>query len=203
MSAERWDVFVSYHSKDPVGFWVREFFVKELREWLDQQFPDRAASVFFDREAVEVGDKIDASIIAALARTVIFVPVLSPSYFNQSRYCAWEWQCFHTWRPTAVMPVLFYNRDALPAEVQGVKMADFSSVNAAWPAWRESRDYGVFKTLVRDFAQEVARRSSKLPPLPDSGFPPDFKLPPLPPARGMPPIDQRQMTGRVPLEARP
>jgi hypothetical protein len=203
VSAERWDVFVSYHSKDPVGFWVREFFVKELRDWLDQQFPDRAASVFFDREAIETGEVINSAIVAALSRTVIFVPILSPSYFNQSRYCAWEWQCFHRWRPSAVMPVLFYNRDALPPDVQGVKMADFSSVNAAWPAWRESRDYGMFKALVRDFAQEVARRWIKQPALPENGFPSDFQLPPPPMPRGMPPIDQRQMMGRAAVEARP
>jgi hypothetical protein len=189
---EQYDVFVSYHSKDPVGFWVREFFVVELKNWLDQQFPDREASLSWDRETIEVGDEIEQKIITALSATTIFVPVLSPSYFNQSRWCKWEWQCFQTWRPNAMMPVLFYNIHSLPPEVQAIRMADFTKANSSFPGWRNSESYGSFQSMVREFAQQVARRIKATTP--PNGFPPDFEPPPLPPPAGTPPIGQRRMS---------
>jgi hypothetical protein len=185
----RYDVFISYHSKAPVGYWVREFFALELKDWLDQQF-ERPAEVFYDRESIEVGDRIQDTLKTALEASRMFVPVLSPSYFNQSKWCPWEWKCFQTSHPTAVMPVLYYNRASLPLEVQNIKMCDFSEVNAAFPAFKRSVKYGRFQERVRAFAEDLAARLRKLDGNPTVPFGP---MPPPGAPPGVPPIDQQRL----------
>jgi hypothetical protein len=187
------DVFLSYHWKGPTGIWVPRFFQKELAFWLNEQFPDRAATVFYDRESITIGDQTGRELLDALGRTRVFVPVLSPSYFTQSRWCAWEWRCFHAWRPAAVMPVLYYNFKALPDFARALNMEDFSDVNATFEGWPNTPQYGQFQERVKKFAEKIARRMRELEPPPESGFPPTFTPPPIPEPEGLPPIDQRRM----------
>lgn len=194
--AERYDVFISYHSKKPVGEWVREFFAQELKSWLDQQFPDRPAQVFYDQTSIPLGDEFNRRLLSAIGSSRVFVPILSPSYFSQSPWCVWEWTCFRAWRPDAVMPVLYYNRQALPADVQPIEMEDFTSLNDTFPAWRKSVKYARFQKRVRVFAEQVADRIRAVPLPADGVFapgfvPPDMPLPIAPPL--LPVIPQHRM----------
>jgi hypothetical protein len=195
MPGDVYDVFLSYHTKDPVGYWVRQFFATELSNWLDQQFPERASQVFFDRTDIYSGDKIADKLLDALERSRVFVPVLSTSYFSQSLWCKWEWQCFRKLREDGIMPVLYYKKELLPIEAQELHMADFSRYNQAFPAFPKTEPYGAFQALVMDFAQQVATKISTMPAIPP-GRPPGF-TPPSPPARQnmpvRPQITQRRM----------
>jgi hypothetical protein len=192
--ADGYDVFISYHTNRPVGAWVREFFADELRDWLNQQFPDRAATVFLDETSIPTGDEFPERLITALGTSKVFVPVLSPSYFSQSPWCLWEWQCYRAWRPRGVMPILYYNKDVLPADVQAIQMEDFSGLNSTFKGWRDSPKFGRFQQRVRTFAEQIAARIRELGPSPD-GFPPGFALPKPPRGGGgsVPPIEQRRM----------
>ena len=187
-----YDVFISYHSRHPVGTWVQGYFVGELTSWLHQQF-DREATVFFDRIEIETGDVIDERLINALGTSTIFVPVLSPSYFSQSKYCHWEWLCYQKWRPDAIMPVLQYNKQRLPGHVQKMQLADFTPFGLPYPAFPTSPEYGKFLHQVRAFAEEIARRIRAVEAPTEGGFPPDFALPPIPEPEGLPPIPQKRM----------
>src|SRR5688572_8465137 len=82
MSDYAYDVFLSYHCKEPVLGWVREQFQPTLEEWLTQELA-RDAKIFLDATDIGTGDTWPVRLQHALQRSRVLVPVFSPTYFRR------------------------------------------------------------------------------------------------------------------------
>jgi hypothetical protein len=181
-------VYLSYHPRDPVGFWVREFFSVELENRLSLVGVEIPV---VGTESVPAGEHTDHGILANLLATVIFIPVLSGNYLR-NKWSPWEWACIHQLRPDrAIIPVQFSDTKRLSADIRSRKPAvNFEGATGSTPAWKNTTRYEeVFVPMVQSLAELVADRIDEVgPPKPPPNFEPPRILPPMP----MPVIEQRR-----------
>jgi len=179
-----YDVFFSYRREKLIEDWIVQV-VQRLELWLTQELGGRPATIFFDRDSVDVGDRWPDKLREALRASRCMVCIWSPSYF-QSRWCVSEWRSFLERERSLgldthglIAPVKFHDGEYFPPEAASVQWADFSLYTATVRAFWDSQRAVEFDPILKGFAQSVAAVVRRAPP-----FRPDWpavEAEPLPP----------------------
>lgn len=94
MDQQRFDIFISYASKDDA---THEKRVTRWKNLLDEYIRYKCAKpqikIFFDKLDMPYGQAWRTSIEQALTNSNIFIPIMTRNYFG-SETCKWECECF-------------------------------------------------------------------------------------------------------------
>jgi hypothetical protein len=162
-----YDVFVSYTHEPPVGPWVREFFVAELKQWLSAGELTFEPRIFWDKTSLGAGDLLLPNLRRCILYSKCIVPVWSNDYFRSS-WCVAEWESFRR-RGEAVglqtsglvIPVRFVGKNFPPKanEVLSENFYEFSSL-----VGKDSQKFELFRQRVQAFSERVAKVVLSAPP---------------------------------------
>jgi hypothetical protein len=154
--AYQWDVFISYpHSSAKIRAWVADVFEPRLR-WELGTLSRHRDRVFLDSAALRVGDWTP-TLVDAHRRATLFVPVLSPVYF-ESDWCTGEWTAAMAREAltgrTLVVPVVFNDcddasLDRLAEPVRGQVRARLATGALASPTSNQCWDYRATSNVLR------------------------------------------------------
>jgi hypothetical protein len=160
----KYDFFLSYSRKNPVGAWVRNHFHPELSQWVDS-FAVQPARVFIDRD-IEEGEHWPERLEQALRHSKYLVAIWSPQYFS-SRWCMAEWQSMRSREarlglatPQAprglIYPVVFSDGKSFPAPAQAVQRQDLSTLNYPNPEFKQTTRYLEFVDRMKSICESLA-----------------------------------------------
>ncbi len=168
----QYDVFVSYRREDPVKTWVSQFFVPELRQWL--QALRGSNRVFFDEDGIDAGMSFAPKLAQALTHSQIMICVWTPGYFQS----AWCWAELETMRrreqqtsmrtaakPQGLfLPVRFFDGENFPKEFnRELKQVDFEPYALTAPGWRSSQQYANFQLAIQSLCKELDKMMKTAP----------------------------------------
>ncbi len=163
--AYEFDLFVSYRHSTAAKAWVRETFVPELRNWLNESLPD-PVSIFLDTESIRAGMNWHAALRGKLLASKCLVAVLNGPYFS-SDYCTAEWHTFVEREKLLglgtlenprglITPIRFFDGQHY-APMLGTKQAlDMTSWASTARAFKDSPAYQQFEATVKALAEELA-----------------------------------------------
>ncbi len=74
-----YDIFISYRKQEPPKDWVFKYFLSNFEKELKFQIP--RAKIYIDEQQIRGGMEWEPSLIEALGRSQMIVPIFLPSYF--------------------------------------------------------------------------------------------------------------------------
>lgn len=171
-----YDVFFSYRRNRLIEDWIVQV-AGRIEFWLSQELGGTPASVFFDRESIETGDRWPNRLRDAVRSSRCLVCIWCPSYF-QSSWCVSEWRSFRAREERLglaahglIVPAKFHDGEYFPREATDIQFADFAKYAATIPAFWQSQRAVEFEDLLRPFAHSVAAAVRRAP-----AFSPDWPI---------------------------
>jgi len=164
----KYDVFLSYKRRDPVGSWVQKFLYHYFCDCLSDAIGGKKVDVFLDQASIEVGDDWKQTLKDGLRRSKILLAVCSPGYF-QSDWCLSEWKTFALREAVAQtktlrIPIRHNDGEHFHEDANAKQMMDFSDCTSIYPAFVNSPKAIVFEEKVGELARAVAKRLKDIPP---------------------------------------
>ncbi len=172
----KWDIFISYPRRDPIGPWVQEHFSPMLARWLGAAMPN-APQIFLDRN-METGTHWPSNLQHSLLHSRYMVAVWAPPYFG-SPWCLAEWKSMLQRekllglgvedKPGLVFPIRFFDGDSFPDEAKQVQGKpedhDYTGLNSfpSGKAAQRSKAYKTFEEKVKALAEVLAKRVASVP----------------------------------------
>jgi hypothetical protein len=164
-----YDLFLSYRRGAPVGDWVRNHFLPELKNWLPLEL-GRPARIFVDDESIALGSSWPTALQNALRMSRCLLAVWSPDYFWHE-WCVAEWQSMRERARrldlrdpgTIVLPVVFHDGDNFPEEAKDTQSLDFRPHSIHVPAFAQTTRYVDFIEAVKRLCAHLAPCVKKAP----------------------------------------
>ncbi len=170
--AYQYDIFISYKRSNTGTRWVRNYLYPLLNDRLQQNSPvEVRLSCDFQ---IEDGALWPAEIENRIQNSAILLAVWSAEYFRSS-WCMAEWQSFRRReaslglssrkKPTGlVYPIRYADGDHFHPDAKLTQcQKDFSTLNCAEEALRNSNDYLDFDRLVSQMAIDLVHRLNRAP----------------------------------------
>ena len=158
-----YDVFVSYNRDYPVGTWVENHFVKQLRGWLSAYGLIRPR-IFIDKE-IKTGSDWEREIELALKVSKCLIAIWSPPYFY-SDWCLTE---LHTMlrrerlvgrrteknRRGLIYPIVFSDGEEFPRQFKKIQYLDMHEVNCPEEVFKKDVRYIQFIDVMKNLSEEL------------------------------------------------
>jgi hypothetical protein len=171
----RYDVFLSYSRRSPVGEWVRNHFHPLLDNWLSSVM-QHEPRIFVDWNQ-EVGANWPANIQRALIDSRMLVSVWSPQYFR-SDWCVAEWHSMRAREELLglgqvgnplglVYPVIFSDGATFPNEAKLTQHRDLSKWNFPRLQFNQAASFLEFEREMQQLAEDISSMLERTPPYRD------------------------------------
>lgn len=174
--AYQYDVFISYNSAHPrIKTWVEDHFIKLFRESCDDEWGDEEYLQYSIWSENSPGVVWPDAIRQAHAQSKMLLAIVTPSYFNQSKWCLAEWKVMREREQflpngstdSLIYPVLWSDGIKIKKEQDPLNYADFTAYAHPEQGFCETPLFIKFRNEMRELVKEIEQRRNLAPPYQD------------------------------------